>query len=129
MAGNFSSIPILNYTLLSTDHCPKFALQLRHTLINVSFLYLSNPPVDKQVVDSLLEYVPKLFGLPQQEKDAIRMENSEHFLGYSKLGSELTKGATDQREQFDFATEYQCIWKPGQPEYLRLDGGSQVCRI
>ena len=79
MAGNFSSIPILDYTLLSTDRRSEFVLQLRHALINVGFLYLSNPPVDKQVIDSLLEYVPKLFGLSQQEKDAIRMENSATY--------------------------------------------------
>jgi isopenicillin N synthase-like dioxygenase len=129
MAGNFQSIPILDYSLLSTERRDEFVLQLRNALINVGFLYLSNPPVDKDVIDSLLSYVPKLFDLPQQEKDAIRMENSEHFLGYSKLGSELTKGSTDQREQFDFATEYQCKWKPGSPEYLRLDGESQVSII
>ena len=129
MAGNFQSIPLLDYSLLSTDRREDFVLQLRNALINVGFLYLSNPPVDKEVIDSLLKYVPRLFDIPQEKKDAIRMENSEHILGYSKLGSELTKGATDQREQFDFATDFQCKWKPGDPEYLRLDGESQVSRV
>ena len=126
MAGNFESIPILDYTLVSTDREDEFILQLRHAIINVGFLYLQNPPVDKEVVDALLSFVPKLFALPQEKKDAIRMANSQHFLGYSKLGSELTKGATDQREQFDFATDHNCQWKPGDPDYLRLWGQSQV---
>ena len=55
------------------------------------------------------------------------MANSEHFLGYSRLGAELTKGKVDQREQFDFATRHVCRWKEGDPEYYRLWGPSQVC--
>lgn len=127
MAGNFESVPILDYTLLSSGRKDEFISQLRHTLINVGFLYLAKPPIAKVDVDALVEYVPKLFALPQEKKDAIRMANSQHFLGYSRLGTELTKGATDQREQFDFATEHVCQWKPGDPEYLRLWGEPQVC--
>ena len=55
------------------------------------------------------------------------MANSEHFLGYSRLGAELTKGKVDQREQFDFATKHVCRWKEGDAEYYRLWGPSQVC--
>jgi isopenicillin N synthase-like dioxygenase len=128
MAGNFTTVPILDYTLLSqsAERREEFVLQLRNALINVGFLYLANPPVDKDVVDSLLSFVPRLFDIPQEKKDAIKMENSKHFLGYTRLGSELTKGRTDQREQFDFATEYECRWRPGDPEYRKLHGEAQV---
>ena len=54
------------------------------------------------------------------------MRNSPHFFGYNRLGAELTKGTVDQREQFDFATDYQCTWTEGKPEYLRLWGPSQA---
>ena len=55
------------------------------------------------------------------------MVNSEHFLGYSRLGAELTKGAVDQREQFDFATKHESRWKePGDLDYYRLWGASQI---
>jgi len=54
------------------------------------------------------------------------MANSPHFLGYSRLGAEMTKGAVDQREQFDIATPLEDRWKPGDPEYIRLWGPSQV---
>ncbi|CAL1706053.1 unnamed protein product [Somion occarium] len=53
------------------------------------------------------------------------MVNSPHFFGYSRFGAELTKGKTDQREQFDFATPYENQWKPGDPEYLKLWGSPQ----
>ena len=54
------------------------------------------------------------------------MQNSQHFLGYSRLGTELTKGATDQREQFDFASPHKNTWTPGSPEFLKLWGDSQA---
>lgn len=55
------------------------------------------------------------------------MANSEHFLGYSRLGAELTKGAVDQREQFDFATRHVSRWRKGDPDHYRLWGPPQVC--
>ncbi|KDR66376.1 hypothetical protein GALMADRAFT_1158917 [Galerina marginata CBS 339.88] len=123
---DFSSVPILDYSLLdSPDGRPRFLDQLRHALINVGFLYLSNHPVSQTDIDQLISYIPKLFALPQEAKDKIRMENSEHFLGYSRLGAELTKGAVDQREQFDIATKHVCRWKEGDPDYYRLWGPSQ----
>lgn len=128
MAGNFSRIPILDFALVNDQtHKPEFIDQLRHALINVGFLYLKNHTVPQQVVDDLIGYIPRLFDLPQEAKDKIRMANSPHFLGYSKLGVEFTKGKTDFREQFDVATPHETQWRPGAPEYLRLWGPSQVC--
>ncbi|TFK44049.1 iron/ascorbate oxidoreductase [Crucibulum laeve] len=124
-AGNFSSVPVLDFSLLDTSERPKFIEQLRHALINVGFLYLANHPVAQMDIDSLIEYIPKLFALPQESKEKIKMANSEHFLGYSKLGAELTKGQVDQREQFDFATRHVCRWKEGDPDYYRLWGPCQ----
>ncbi|KAI0829761.1 Clavaminate synthase-like protein [Trametes gibbosa] len=124
--GSFSSVPILDWSLLKTpDGKNSFKQQLRHALINVGFLYLSNPPVARTDMDALIGYTPRLFDLPQEEKDGIRMANSPHFFGYSRLGAELTKGKTDQREQYDFGTPYESHWKPGDPEYLKLWGPSQ----
>ncbi|KAG6824961.1 hypothetical protein H0H92_005294 [Tricholoma furcatifolium] len=124
--ANFSSVPVLDWALLSTDK-PLFIAQLRHALINVGFLYLANPPVSPDDVASVIEYIPKLFALPQESKEAIRMVHSPHFLGYSRLGAELTKGRVDRREQFDFATKHETRWKEGEdcPLYWRLWGPSQ----
>ena len=124
---DFSSVPVLDYSLLSSAETrSKFIEQLRHALVNVGFLYLSNHTVSSELTSSLIQYIPKLFALPQEEKEKIKMANSEHFLGYSKLGAELTKGAVDYREQFDFATRHDSRWKPGDPDYYRLWGSPQV---
>jgi len=128
MAANFTAIPILDYSLLASPSTrSEFILQLRQALINVGFLYLRNSPVLPSEIDALVDYIPRLFGLPQADKEVIRMVNSPHFLGYSRLGVEMTKGAPDQREQFDFATPHVCQWSDDKPEYLRLWGPSQVC--
>jgi len=86
---------------------------------------LANSPVAREDIDAIIDYAPRLFELPQEAKDKIRMANSEHFFGYSRLGAEITKGQTDQREQFDFATPYEKRWKPGDPDYVRLWGPAQ----
>jgi len=127
--ADFSSIPILDYSLVSSSQPgdrEAFINQLRHALINVGFLYLKNHPVPQPIVDRLIGSIPKLFDLPQEAKDKIRMENSQHFLGYSRLGTELTKGQVDQREQYDFGTTHKCRWQKGDPDYYRLWGECQA---
>ncbi|KAI0277233.1 Clavaminate synthase-like protein [Russula aff. rugulosa BPL654] len=128
---DFTSIPILNYVLLSSsDTRPVFIRQLQNALINVGFLYLENatPVPDRaQLFDEVIAYLPRIFALPQERKDAMRMINSPCFLGYSRLGVERTGGAADQREQFDFATPFENACVPGQqPEYVRLWGPNQT---
>ena len=124
---DFDAVPVLDLSLSTADR-PAFLAQLRHALLNVGFLYLINHPVDNGLIDSLINtHVPALFALPQGQKDRIRMANSPHFLGYSRLGAEITKGAVDYREQFDIATDHVCRWTgPSDPDYYRLWGPSQV---
>ncbi|SRR6266481_4801117 len=130
VTDNFVSIPILNYALLSSpDTRADFIRQLQHALIDIGFFYLEHTPVPDALFDEVIAYLPRVFALPQERKDALRMANSPHFLGYSRLGVERTKGVADQREQFDIATPFENMWVPGQPEYLRLWGPSQVRRI
>jgi isopenicillin N synthase-like dioxygenase len=124
---NFSSIPVIDYSLSKDSSTrPKLIQDLRHALINVGFLYLSNTPVDQTVVDRLIADLPRFFALPNYEKERIAMANSPHFLGYTSLGKERTRGKADIREQIDIATPHDCRWKPGEPEYLKLWGASQV---
>ncbi|KAL4073769.1 hypothetical protein J3A83DRAFT_4389897 [Scleroderma citrinum] len=126
MAADFSSLPILDFAFISdnTRHS-EFIAQLRHALINVGFLYLKNHTVPQPLIDRLIDFIPRLFDLPQSAKDDILMSNSPHFLGYSRLGTEFTKGKADYREQFDFATPHETQWRPGAPVHLRVWGPSQ----
>lgn len=129
---DFSSIPIVDYALLSSPSTrPIFISQLRHALVNVGFLYLCNHPIQSATVDTLISYFPKLFDLPQEEKAKLRMINSPHFLGYSGLGEELTKGVVDHKEVFFFGTQYEPK-NAGEneelPDYWRMYGEPLVRR-
>jgi isopenicillin N synthase-like dioxygenase len=122
-----TSIAILDYELLSSpDTRPVFFQQLQYALVDVGFFYLEHPPVPDALIDEVIAYLPRVFALPQERKEALRMRNTPYFLGYSRIGAETTKGAADQREQFDLATYYESKWAPGKPDYLRQWGPSQV---
>lgn len=100
--SSFTSIPVLDYTqALSPTTKPKFLAQLRDALINVGFLYLQNPPVSVATQDALTQKGFELFRQPLEKKLEIEMVNSPHFLGYSRLGAEITALKSDHREQFD----------------------------
>jgi isopenicillin N synthase-like dioxygenase len=125
---NFSSVPVLDFKLSQSPSTKqKFLSDLLYAVSHVGFLYLANPPVP--ALPDLLPYIPKIFDLPQEAKDRIDMANSPHFFGYTKLGKELTKGAIDQREQFDFGTPIVCRWKEGDPDHYKAWGPSQVSHV
>ncbi|QRV94251.1 2OG-Fe(II) oxygenase family protein [Ceratobasidium sp. AG-Ba] len=125
--SSFETIPILDWALTSggPETRAEFISQLRKAMTEVGFLYLLNPPLDDDVVQSVIDYAPKLFELPQQTKDNLVMANNESFFGYNKLGAEITKGATDYREQYDFGFPGRDQRKPSGLAYHRLWGTAQ----
>ncbi|KAF8739933.1 Clavaminate synthase, partial [Rhizoctonia solani] len=125
--SSFEEIPVLDWYLLSAgaESRAKFISQLRSAMTEVGFLYLLNPPIDDRLVQSVIDYAPKLFDLPQETKESLAMVNNESFFGYNKLGAEITKGSTDFREQFDFATPWKGYRNPEGPDYERLWGPAQ----
>lgn len=86
---------------MSSSTKPVFLSHLREALINVGFFYLENPPISQRVQHIFLEQALNLFHLPLEKKLEIEMVNSPHFLGYSRLGAEITALKQDYREQFD----------------------------
>jgi isopenicillin N synthase-like dioxygenase len=103
------SIPTIHLSKASSDSDPAIRAdllgQLRHALLDIGFLYISDHGVDATVVDNLLALLPSLFDLPEGVKSSASLVNSPHFLGYSSFGHETTAGSRDQREQFEFANE------------------------
>ncbi|KAJ5288892.1 Oxidoreductase 2OG-Fe(II) oxygenase family [Penicillium angulare] len=102
----FSSIPVLDFAQsLSPSTKPEFLANLRAALVNVGFFYLTNPLVSPTIQEDFTKKGIELFDLPLEKKLEIEMVNSPHFLGYSKLGAEITALKTDYREQFDWPDE------------------------
>ncbi|KAL4901130.1 hypothetical protein BDW74DRAFT_170310 [Aspergillus multicolor] len=120
---SFTAIPILDYSLITTNK-PAFLADLRNALVNVGFFYLVNAPIASEIRQNLVTKCKALFDLPLEKKLEIEMVNSKHFLGYSRLGAEITARKQDYREQFDFATELPAPG-PGEPLYRNIRGPNQ----
>lgn len=121
---------------------PKFLESLRRAIVNVGFLYIKNPPVSIATQETLIKKGIELFDLPLEEKLKIEMANSKHFLGYARLGTEITAMKPDYREQFDVSTSYCLIFqvradavkfatevpapRPDEPVWQNLRGPNQV---
>ncbi|KAI0144632.1 putative hyoscyamine 6-dioxygenase [Xylariaceae sp. FL1272] len=126
MTTSFTSIPTIDLSLASSSTTlPTLLKDLRHALVDVGFLYISNHDVPSSVTSALVTALPELFNLTPEEKHAVALENSPHFLGYSGVGSENTGGKVDLREQYEFATELSATWHEGQPLAERLRGPNQ----
>ncbi|RDW67384.1 isopenicillin N synthase family dioxygenase [Aspergillus mulundensis] len=119
----FTAIPLLDYSLTASDK-PAFLADLRNALINVGFFYLINAPIAPEIRHGLVKKCKALFDLPLEKKLEIEMVNSKHFLGYSRLGAEITARKQDYREQFDFATELPAPG-PEEPLYRNIRGPNQ----
>lgn len=127
MSANFTSIPTIDIKKAKSPATkPEVLQELRHALLNVGFLYIRNHGVPEEIIRDLVSAIPVLFNLPQEEKEAVALHNSPHFLGYSGAGTEMTAGKRDDREQFEFATELNDNWVEGEPLAERLKGPNQA---
>ncbi|CAP92657.1 Pc13g15880 [Penicillium rubens Wisconsin 54-1255] len=122
MDSSFTSVPILDFSQVLSSK-PAFLASLREAL-NVGFFYLQNAPISVQTQEQFIEKALALFELPLEKKLEIEMVNSPHFLGYSRLGAEITALKPDYREQFDLATELPAPG-PNEPLYRNVVGPNQ----
>lgn len=98
----FTSVPILDYAeTASPSTRPAFLKALKAAIINVGFFFLKNTGVPDKVRSDFTEQSIALFNSPLEKKLEIEMVNSKHFLGYARLGQEVTALKNDYREQFD----------------------------
>jgi hypothetical protein len=127
---SFDSVPILDLSLADNPSTkPAFLADLRHAIIDVGFLYIKKFGIDQSFLDKVCEYGKDFFALPTEEKLRIEMKNGPHFLGYNKLGNEITARKTDFREQVDIGTELPTPTSQ-DPRYRFLYGNTssqEVC--
>jgi len=116
----FKEIPILDMSLAKDASTkPAFLERLRDVLLNVGFLYIKNTGIDQDLYDKVCEEGIRFFDLPEDEKLRIEMKQQRSFLGYSKLGMEVTASHADWREQVDLSTPHP-IPGPDAPIYHHL---------
>ncbi|HYJ74479.1 MAG TPA: 2-oxoglutarate and iron-dependent oxygenase domain-containing protein [Kineosporiaceae bacterium] len=103
-----------------------FLADLRHAAHDVGFFYVVGHGIPPEVTDGVMAAAREFFALPLEQRLEIENVNSRHFRGYSRVGTERTGGAADQREQIDVGPERQAIADiPADKPYLRLVGPNQ----
>ncbi|SCU86075.1 LAMI_0D00298g1_1 [Lachancea mirantina] len=122
---SFKSIPVLDLgEAFDSNTKSQFLEDLRDALINVGFLLLTNfggiGPNSKDFAE-IKEQAIEFFELPDDVKERCEMIHSPHFLGYTRLGNEVTAKKADWREQIDLATELPAPG-PGEPIYRQIEG-------
>ncbi|KAH7086309.1 hypothetical protein FB567DRAFT_67444 [Paraphoma chrysanthemicola] len=117
----FSTLPILPLShALDPATKPAFLADLRHALLNVGFLYLSETGLPEQLVKDVIKECQGFFQeLPLEEKERIEMKNEKSFLGWSRLDNETTAFNPDHREQLDLSTPHP-VPGPEAPLYHNL---------
>lgn len=103
-----------------------FIANLRHTLHDYGFFYLTGHGVDAELIRNVIATSKRFFALPEQDKLAIEMIKSPHFRGYNRAGNERTRGQQDWREQLDINSERDAVEiTPETPAWKRLYGPNQ----
>ncbi|KAL9115988.1 MAG: hypothetical protein Q9227_000356 [Pyrenula ochraceoflavens] len=93
---SFDTIPILDLSLAREPSTKQSFLDaLKHSLLEVGFLYIKNTGINDELVQNVIQQGKSFFDLPEEKKLEIEMKNASSFLGYSKLGMEITRFQTD----------------------------------
>lgn len=81
--ASFRDIPILSLAAAKDATTkPLFLEELRHTLLEVGFCYLSDTGLPSDLVQKVCQQTLAFFELPLSEKEKIEMKNERSFLGY-----------------------------------------------
>ena len=119
------TLPILDLSLLSgsADDAARFRDELRRATHEIGFFYLVGHGLPPEFFDRMMATARDFFALPVEAKLAIENTHSPHFRGYTRMGGELTQGATDWREQIDIGAERDAVsLGDGVPDFWALEG-------
>ncbi|EFL15472.1 2-oxoglutarate and iron-dependent oxygenase domain-containing protein [Streptomyces sp. C] len=105
---------------------PDFLKQLHAAARDTGFLYLTGHGITEAETSRILQLTRAFFALPEADRLAVSNLNSPHFRGYTRIGHELTGGASDWRDQLDVGAERPApVLGPEDPAYLWLEGPNQ----
>lgn len=126
MQHTTGSIPTLDLsTARSTDgpFTPGFIEELRNAAHTVGFFHVVNYGAAPSQAADLFDVTRRFFELPLEERLKIHNRTSPHFRGYAGLGTEITRGRPDAREQIDFSPEREPLEDyPEDEPYWLLQG-------
>lgn len=102
---------------------PEFIEQLRHATHDVGFFQVTGYGGRPGQAEELLDVVRRFFSLPLEERMKLDNRLSPHFRGYTRMGTEVTQGRADAREQIDYSPEREPVKDyPADQPYWLLQG-------
>ncbi|NVM94152.1 isopenicillin N synthase family dioxygenase [Arthrobacter wenxiniae] len=129
MSTTRTSVPVLD---LSAARNPDgtftadFIDTLRDAAHNVGFFQVTNYGAAPGQARALLDTVAGFFRLPLEQRLELDNRTSAQFRGYTRLGTEITRGRADSREQIDFGPDREPLAHvPADKLFLRLQGRNQ----
>ena len=82
---SFNTIPVLDLSLSRDPKTkPGFLEDLRHALLHVGFLYISNMGIDDALIQDVITQGKLFFDLPEEKKLEVQMKNAPSFLGMNE---------------------------------------------
>ncbi|MEW1984454.1 isopenicillin N synthase family dioxygenase [Pseudarthrobacter oxydans] len=123
MARDQGLIPVLDLgTARQADgsFSADFIEQLRYATHNVGFFQITGYGAAPGQPEQLLDTIRRFFSLPLEERLKLDNRLSPHFRGYTRMGTEVTQGKADAREQIDYSPERQSVrdYPEDQPFWL-----------
>ncbi|MDR6792720.1 isopenicillin N synthase-like dioxygenase [Pseudarthrobacter oxydans] len=123
MARDQGLIPVLDLgTARQADgsFSADFIEQLRYATHNVGFFQITGYGAAPGQPEQLLDTIRRFFSLPLEERLKLDNRLSPHFRCYTRMGTEVTQGKADAREQIDYSPERQPVrdYPEDQPFWL-----------
>ena len=119
-------IPVLDLSTARQPYgsfSPEFIEQLRYATHNVGFFQITGYGADPGQAEHLLDVIRRFFSLPLEERMKLDNRLSPHFRGYTRMGTEVTQGRADAREQIDYSPEREPVSDyPADQPYWLLQG-------
>ena len=129
MSNVVTEIPVLDIsTSRNADGSfnEEFVTALREAAHRVGFFQIVGYASREHQDQELLDTIAKFFAKPVEEKIKLDNRNSPQFRGYTRLGTEITRGRADSREQIDYGPEREPLEQiPADKPYLGLQGPNQ----
>lgn len=129
MSHDQATIPVLDLSTARQPYgpfSPEFIEELRNATHNVGFFQLTGYGASPGQAEDLLAVIKRFFDLPLEERMKLDNRLSPHFRGYTRMGTEVTQGRADAREQIDYSPERDPVpdYPADQPFWL-LQGHNQ----
>jgi isopenicillin N synthase-like dioxygenase len=126
MSHDQGAIPVLDLGRARQDDgsfSPHFIEQLRYATHNVGFFQITGYGAAPGQPERLLDLIRRFFALPLKERMKLDNRLSPHFRGYTRMGTEVTQGRADAREQIDYSPEREPVTDyPADKPYWLLQG-------